>query len=229
MQAADSGYAHKQSKHCKIYSPPPPLAVHCLTRTIHQDLFAQSTSLEIIHLEELCLENIRGKRLWNHFGRQRVSDVMHTLTPILTLMLVRVAKRAVWVEDVTGGSLLPCLVCTYALVEAATSCALRWPFLHRRKWTSSLHPDICEQSEAAPYHTAWFPNILVGKDHMGWAENFFPVCPWVSPLFLITSWKPIACLWCMSRREARFTQLSFFFFPQRLFKLAWIPTFQVRS
>lgn len=149
------------------------------------------------------------------------------LTPILTLIQVRVVKCAVWVEDVPSSSLLSCLVGTYALVEAAMSSALRWPFLYRRKWTS-LHPDICEQSEAASYHTAWFPNILVRKDHMGWAEKFFPVCPWVSPLFLITSWKPIACLWCMRKTEARFAQLSIFS-QKKLFKLVSIPTFQVRS
>lgn len=109
-----------------------------------------------------------------------------------------------------NSSLLSCVVGTNALVEAATSCDPRWPSLHRRKWTSSLHPDICEQSEATPYHKTWFPNVLVRKDHVEWVKRYFPVCPQVSPLVLITLWKPTACLWCMIRGEARFTQLPFF-------------------
>lgn len=138
-----------------------------------------------------------------------MSEVEYALTPNLTLTQVGVAKCAVCVENVPDSSLLSCLVGPHALVEAAMSCAPWWPFLHRRKWTS-LHADICEQSEAAPYHTAWFPNILVREDHVGWAEQYFPVCPQVSPLVLITSWKLTACLWCMIREEARSTQLSFF-------------------
>lgn len=73
-----------------------------------------------------------------------------------------------------------------------------------------LHPDICKQYEAAPHRTAWFPNILVRKDHVRWAEWRFPVCSQVSPLVLITSWKPTAYLWCMIRGDTRFAQLSSF-------------------
>lgn len=139
-----------------------------------------------------------------------MSEVEYTLTPNLTLTQLGVVKCAACLENVPNSSLLSCLVGAYTLVEAAMSCAPWWPFLRSRKWTSSLHPDICKQSEAAPYHTAWFPNILVRKDHVGWAEQYFPVCPRFSPLVLIISWKPTACLWCVIRGEARFTQLSFF-------------------
>lgn len=58
---------YKQSKHCNIlqyiYSPTLPPAVHFPTLTIHHDLFAQLSSLEITHLKELLFENInQGKK-----------------------------------------------------------------------------------------------------------------------------------------------------------------------
>lgn len=124
-QTADSGYAHKQSKHCKIYSPTAPPAVHFPTLTIRRDLFAQSASLEITHLEELLFENIRGKRLGKGFGRQRVCKVEYAVTPNLTLSQAGVVKSAVCMENVPDSRLLSYLVGTYALVEAAMSCAPR--------------------------------------------------------------------------------------------------------
>lgn len=97
-QTADSGYAHKQSKHCEIYSPTAPPAVHFPTLTICHDLFAQPASLEITHLEELLSENTKGKRLHKCFGRQWVSEVEYVLTPHLTLMHAGAVKCAVCME-----------------------------------------------------------------------------------------------------------------------------------
>lgn len=84
MQTADSGYAHKQSKHCKIYSPTAPPAVRFPTLTIRHDLLAQSASLEITHLEELLFEYIRGKNFKNFLegsGCLRLSTHLHLTSP----------------------------------------------------------------------------------------------------------------------------------------------------
>lgn len=60
-QTAESGHAHRQPKHCKIFSPTTPPAAGFPSPTIHHHSFVQSASLEFTHLKELLFGNIRVK------------------------------------------------------------------------------------------------------------------------------------------------------------------------
>lgn len=60
-QTAESGRAHKQSKHCKTSSPTTPPAAGFPSPAIHHHSLLQSPSLEIAHLEELLFGNTRVK------------------------------------------------------------------------------------------------------------------------------------------------------------------------
>lgn len=57
-QAAESGHAHKQSKHCKISSPTTPPAAGFPNPSTRHHSFVHSASLEIAHPEELLFGNI---------------------------------------------------------------------------------------------------------------------------------------------------------------------------
>lgn len=63
-QTAESGHAHKQSKHCKISCPTTP-AAGFPSPAIHLHASVQAASLEITHLEEL-------------FGNTRVKTTFKT-------------------------------------------------------------------------------------------------------------------------------------------------------
>lgn len=67
-QPADSGYAHKQSKHCKIHNPTAPPAARVPTWTVCHAAFAQSATSDITHLEDL--QKSQGKKeLGKTFGK----------------------------------------------------------------------------------------------------------------------------------------------------------------